>query len=512
MGLRAGRESRWGVVVAWGLVLAAGFLSPRFVPFDMDEFNAYHALGCAVYPLSRQYHVYREGCQEYRLRPPLVPVFLPLRSYVYVGSLPVVSFYPFWRLFRDPVAVRVQGALFFLVALHLLARLLGVGFLRALLAGLVFPLFAGAFLVDTGPVGLSLILLLGALLLIRASGEASDPVRRNARAAAAGFLCFLGVWIKLVFVWCLPALIVAIAARAYRGRAPRTEAPPHPSQAVGAFLAAWILPTAWLLSSVTAEGTPYYEILRQGRFSLEPEAVGSVAAGLAAYLSNGSSVVPRSMLWPPSGLDLLPALLSLGLLAVGLASPRRRDVLSWLAAALLTFGVTILSGRALAAHHLAFALAFLILALASALGPPGQNRIPAGAGALLVGLFWASLLWRAPGVLVDPRSNFAKDRLLAWVRESGLDRSTIQLHASWGTYYIAHLFGDPAQAVLFSRKFARDPGYLAQARELAQSQGRGILLITGEPERLEKDVVEGALGPPLATYRFDNWSAWEYLK
>ncbi|HXB56606.1 MAG TPA: hypothetical protein VN461_17690 [Vicinamibacteria bacterium] len=498
--------------MAWGLVLAAGFLSPRFVPFDMDEFNAYHALGCAVYPLSRQYHVYREGCQEYRLRPPLVPVFLPLRSYVYVGSLPVVSFYPFWRLFRDPVAVRVQGALFFLVALHLLARLLGVGFLRALLAGLVFPLFAGAFLVDTGPVGLSLILLLGALLLIRASGEASDPVRRNARAAAAGFLCFLGVWIKLVFVWCLPALIVAIAARAYRGRAPRTEAPPHPSQAVGAFLAAWILPTAWLLSSVTAEGTPYYEILRQGRFSLEPEAVGSVAAGLAAYLSNGSSVVPRSMLWPPSGLDLLPALLSLGLLAVGLASPRRRDVLSWLAAALLTFGVTILSGRALAAHHLAFALAFLILALASALGPPGQNRIPAGAGALLVGLFWASLLWRAPGVLVDPRSNFAKDRLLAWVRESGLDRSTIQLHASWGTYYIAHLFGDPAQAVLFSRKFARDPGYLAQARELAQSQGRGILLITGEPERLEKDVVEGALGPPLATYRFDNWSAWEYLK
>jgi hypothetical protein len=218
------------------------------------------------------------------------------------------------------------------------------------------------------------------------------------------------------------------------------------------------------------------------------------------------------MIWPPSGLDLLPVLLCLGLLAAGLASPRRGDVLSWLGAALLTFGVTILSGRAQAAHHLVFALVFLVLALASALGPPDQNRFPARAGALLVGVFWASLLWRAPGVRTDPRSNFAKDRLLAWVRESGLDRSTIQLHASWGTYYIAHLFGDPAQAVLFSRKFARDPAYLAQARELAQSQGRGILLITGEPERLERDVVEGALGPPLATHRFDNWWAGEYLK
>jgi hypothetical protein len=476
----------------------------------MDEFNAYHALGCAVYPLSRQYHVYREGCQEYQLRPPLVPVFLPLRSYIYVGSLPVVSFYPFWRVFRDPLAARVQGALFFLLSVHLVARLLGVGFLRALLAGLVFPLFAGAFLVDTGTVGLSLILLLGALLLIRAAGQASDAVRRNCLAAVAGFVCFLGVWIKLVFVWCLPALILAIAGRAYRWRTPRTEAPPRPWQAVGAFLAALVLPTAWLLSSVTVEGTPYYEVLRGGRFSLEPEAVGTVAASLAGYLSCGSSIVPRSMLWPPSGLDLLPAFLGLGLLASGLASSRRRDVLSWLGAALLTFGVTVLSGRALAAHHLVFALAFLVLALASALG--GENPIPARAGALLVGLFWASLLWRAPGVRIDPRSNFAKDHLLAWVREVGLDRSTVQLHASWGTYYIAHLFGDPAQAVLFSRKFARDPAYLAQARELAQSRGRGILLITGEPERLDKDVVEGALGPPLATHRFDNWWAWEYLK
>jgi len=29
------------------------------VPFDMDEFAAYHALGCAAYPLSRQLNIYR---------------------------------------------------------------------------------------------------------------------------------------------------------------------------------------------------------------------------------------------------------------------------------------------------------------------------------------------------------------------------------------------------------------------------------------------------------------------
>jgi hypothetical protein len=509
-GLRAGLASRGGVLLAWALVLTAGFLSPRVVPFDMDEFVAYHALGCAAFPLSRQYHVYREGCQEYGLKPPLLPSFLPLRSYAYIGSLPVLPFYPFWRALKDPLAARVQGALLFLVALHLLARLLGVGFFRALLAALVFPLFAAAFLVDTGPVGLCLVLLLAALVLIRASLEASRPAQGIGSAAAAGFCCFLGVWIKPVFAWGLPGLGVAAAFWAFRSS--RTRSLPRTAQALLAFLAAFLAPTAWLLLSVTVEGTPYYEVLRLGRFSLEPQAVGTVATGLAGYLGNGARVIPRSLFWPESRLDLLPAVLGAGLLARGLVSQRRGEVVSWLGAALLTFGVTVLSGRALAAHHLVFTLAFLVLALASALGAPGEARGWARGAASLVALFLASLLWRLPGVSVDPRSNFAKDRLLSFVRESGLDRRVVQLHASWGTYYIAHLFGDPSQAVLFSRKFARDPGYLAQARSLADKEGRAVLLITGEPERLDKDAIEGVLGPPLNTHRFDNWWAFEYLK
>src|SRR4029079_18305266 len=59
-------------------VLAAAWLSPRLVPFNMDEFSAYQPLGCHAYPLSGRYHLYREACHLYDLRLPFTDRFLPL--------------------------------------------------------------------------------------------------------------------------------------------------------------------------------------------------------------------------------------------------------------------------------------------------------------------------------------------------------------------------------------------------------------------------------------------------
>ncbi len=295
------------------LLLAAAFLSPRAIPYDMDEFAPFHALGCAAHPLSRQFQAFREGCQAYGLRPPLLPVALPLRSYLYIGSLPVLPFYPFWRILDDPVAVRVQGALFLLVALFLAARLLAVPLPTVALAAFVFPLFPGSFLVDTGPVGLSLVLLLSALILVRhAAGSGS---RSALAAGAAGFLCFLGVWTKPVFAWSLPAAVAYGVAQSV-GRPPRRSL-----KAALAFLASLALPSSLLLLSQTAEGARYYEVLSVGRFSLAPESLGTVAASLLAYLWNGSSLAPRSVFFPPSLIDRLPLALAGGILLAGLVQP-----------------------------------------------------------------------------------------------------------------------------------------------------------------------------------------------
>jgi hypothetical protein len=491
--------------------VAAG-LSPRAIPFDMDEFVAYHALGCRAYPLSRQLNIYRERCPDDELVPPLVSRPLPLRSYLYIGSLPVVPFYPFWRLVGEPVAVRVQGAAFLLVVVHLLSRLVGAPSATMLLAVLVFPIFPGAFLVDTGPVGISLVLLAAALLLVQGAAAADSPSRAWPRALAAGAVSFLGVWVKLNFVWMLPAVLLFWASRLRHGEGGR---PPLRAAAValGAFLAAFLIPSAWLMLARTPGGERYYDVVRLGGVSADPEAITSQAATLAAYFLDGSAVIPRVLAFPPQASDLLPCLLASLLTVWGVRRAPRGDAGLWVAAALLTFLVMLPSARAWAAHHFVLGLVFVVLALAASLRRLGVERPAFLRGvAIVVAAYWLSLFARWPTATVEPRDSFGKDHLLAFVRSSGLDRRSIQLHVSWGTYYIAHLFGAREQAVLFSRKFPEDAGMLAYARSAADARGRGVLVVTRHLDKLQTGAIGEVLGPPRAIHPFDNWWAVEYLR
>src|SRR6185503_8123138 len=155
----APRARRWRLVAPAAcalVVLGAAAFSPARVPFNMDEFAAYHPLGCRAFPRSGSLHAYREACGLYDLRPPGAREFLPLRSYRYIGSLPVAPYYPFWKLIPGPVSARVQGAVLFLLSLALTCRLLRVRWWAAALGALAFPVYAFAFVVDTGPSGLSI--------------------------------------------------------------------------------------------------------------------------------------------------------------------------------------------------------------------------------------------------------------------------------------------------------------------------------------------------------------------
>ena len=161
-------------------------------------------------------------------------------------------------------------------------------------------------------------------------------------------------------------------------------------------------------------------------------------------------------------------------------------------------------------HHFAFPLLLLVFALAVGLDAlPARGRLAAAA---VVAVFWATLGARLPSAVYPVDSSPDKDRLLAAVREKGLDRSTLQLHSSWGTSYTAQLFGDPERMVVYARRAVEDPARLREVAALARGVGRPILLFSSRRwDRLQTPEVEAVLGRPERTWQFGSWWAVEYV-
>jgi hypothetical protein len=498
-------------VVAGAALVALAALSPRVLPYNMDEFVHYHALGCATAPLGRDLPSFRDGCGLYDLRVPFTQTWLPLRSYYYIGSLPAAVFTPLWLVLGDPVAARVQGALFALGFVLLAARLLRVSPALVLLAALVFPVFTLAFVVDEGPVGLSAVLLLVALLAVRRSLEAGRSPGATAWAMVAGLAIFLGLWVKLIFAWWLPAVALFAVAEGRRRSGGIMAALRDLRLAIPTGALALLVPTLLLLGSLDVDGRPYGAVLLRGRLSAEPARLAAGAGRMLPYLADASLLAPRNVSLPSSALDWLPAVLSASILAAGLSrrGPRGREVARWLLLGLVTFGLAATSAFTRWPHHFAFPALFLILALALALDASGPwTRLVAVA---LVAVLWTSLALRWPSAEYPRDSSPGKDELLAFVRERGLDRDVFQVHASWGTYYIAQLFGHPRRVVVFVKGISDDPRQLQQVACLSRDRDRRLLLVSSRRwPRLQTAHVDAILGRPEQTWRFGDWWAVAY--
>jgi hypothetical protein len=496
-------------MLAAATLLVVAWLSPRAVPYNMDEFVHYQALACATLPQARDLPSFRDGCSLYDLRLPFTPAPLPLRSYLYVGSVPAVPFYPFWRAIGDPVAVRVQGAVFALVSLVLAGRLLGVRLGAVALAGLVFPLLLVTFVVDEGPVGISAVAFLGALVTLRRALRAEAPAARAAWGALAGLLLFAGLWAKLVFAWWLPAVVCFAASVAWPRRESISAAARRAAPALAAAALACLVPTAVLLASVDRDGRPYLDTaLHRGRIELRADRLGNEAGRLWTYAVDGARVAPRNLALPSWPVDAVPLLVAGALVAAALRR-RRLDVAGWAALALATFAFASASAYSQWPHHFFFPLLLLALGLAAALD--ALSRRGRAVVAVAVVLFWATLAARWPWATFPTDSSFAKDEMLRYVREERLDRDRLQVHASWGTYYIAQLFGDPARASVFLKALPDDARQLAEVRSLAAGRGRRVLLYSSRRwERIQTGIVDETLGPPVRTWRFGDWWAAEY--
>ena len=267
-----------------------------------------------------------------------------------------------------------------------------------------------------------------------------------------------------------------------------------------------------LLASTDVDGRPYAAAVRRGRISLAPVEVVERLARLVREAADPEEEAPRNVLLRRSPLDVVPALLAAAVLVAGTrrsASAGRGAIAFWAALAVLTLCLLSLSAYCQWPHHAFYGLLLLAMALALALDALGPRARAAVALGLV--LSWGGLAARWAVASYPGEAAPEKDALLRFVRESGLDRETLQVHTSWGTYYIAQLFGDPLRTVVYLRAVSRRPEALAEFRDLARERGRPLLLIGARRwERFQTPELAAVIGEPSRSWRFGEWWAAEY--
>jgi hypothetical protein len=331
-------------------------------------------------------------------------------------------------------------------------------------------------------------------------------------------VALVGIQMKPVFLWTAPALVLWLLwlwRERSGGAMPRWSALPlRPVMAAGVAL---LLPLGWLLLATDRDGHRFYQVASSGGLTLAPRAILNSAYWLGMLVTDSALFNKRVLSIPDNPLlDFVPC--AIALLLTGLACLRgtpaqRSRLLLFLAQAGVTFLVICTNGSAWAPHHLVFALLFLVMALAEAiaqLSTARSLRWPQAA-ALVCTLYWATLLMRLPQAYIHRDTDFAKDRMVSWMLANGLDRDTVQLHSDWGTYYLAHVFGDQRALVttqlLYWHPRSEQRRDLERIRALAQRLGRDVLLVCMEATGTRNDpLVRETLGEPVQVYRFDTWS------
>lgn len=474
-------------VAILGISLLVGFLYSH-LPLTMDSFAFYSNLARWYYPLNNLDPLTK--ALDLALFPdfilsmpssapgfvigiwdsiPFMDTYHPLRSYAYIGSLPSLVYFPFFLVWPSPHSVRFFGLIALAIQAVLICKMVRYDTLKCFLILLAFMPYAFQHIVDTGPTALPLVLIYLIVYMMGkwAGGLRDGRARGLLHPLAIGGLVFAGIWCKVSFAFCLPALALCVLHHAIEQR---------PCMAIPAVRRRFLLQCGIMLVAagvltgalLNATGRPpggkrYYQcfstVMRVGieegnyTYSLARQCA-FLSGALLNPLQSAHKIYRVAQTATPSGCLLWGALIAL--LAYGtvkLRALRRgtRFVLVNVTAFVLVLAAIVSFPAAGSMHHLILAYPFLALAIFSVLSKLRGDRVVAA----LLAIFVALNLWQYHGLSgMDYR---------AWDRSQGaghalvpnfeclketLDRHSDRyafVHADWGTYDIKALYGNRDQ-------------------------------------------------------------------
>lgn len=484
------------------LGLAVVVLFSHFAPYCMDEFLQYNEIIYGHYPNNRL-NSFNEAPDQYDLDLYGSGFVLPIRAYYYMGVVPSLYYYPLFRLWSDPMSARFLGVLFLLAQAMVLSRWFAVRLEFVFIGLLAFFPFMFLHLVETGMVGPQI---LGLVLLLL--GIQFWP-RRLGMKWPLGLACvaFMGIWVKLSFLWYAPALCVWLAYTIFENRRRIAEAQAWRRlmvQGLAGFAALILLSSLLFMARDANDPTvwPYWDQLfnstYSGSYSLSELLDSQVWRGMEIYPTLWNPLRATERIFTPAAVGPMATLFSLalygsvpmiwiGLVAFGRGheSPSFRRSVVLYGCFWLTLLVIFRTRESWSMHHTVMAYPFMIASFLAALKavrkisptrvPRHAMRLAGLAGIVLFvalnGYFFAVF----PRQKIDAENDPSRIALNARLKDHALATQYFYVVLDWGVYFYQALYGDRDQSVLYIDPMM--PEDVARLKELKAQTGRALMFI-----------------------------------
>lgn len=501
------------------LSLCVWYGSWKWVPINNDEAIHFQPIACTMFPFA-ELHKFREACGAKDLT--LWGIRLPLRSFHYAGATSGLFFLPLWWLINNEVAIRIWGALVWLLNSILLARIINVSWaISTSVVMLSVPVIVQS-VIDTGPTSFQFFTLQLSLYLFLKGIRTSKWPTACFLFTASGLSAFISAEQKFFVVYAMPlAVLLFTIGNNNSLHKPGGILRQVKRLAVGAVIFGLVAGSLLvsLLNAKVAGGGTYLNVIRQvgKRHSLADisswtESFLKLYTTYFMYPSNyahrnyGISFhndVPQFR-GEGSFVVLFPVLV---LITILLIVDRRCKclllVLCCLLASIASLFWTASSVGVWAGHHVLYSHILLFIGLTLGvreLLPKFHLTVVGIISCILFSQFYS--LWRIKSSSPEVHSDPTRSELFTLVDTPSFASRHLVVHLKWGTYFIDALFGPPSQAVTWIE------GPLpAELSAKASKAGRKLAFITLTD--LEWARIANARGlTRYATSSSGKWELW----
>lgn len=461
------------------------FIFSSYVPFNMDEFLSYHTLASHYYHLNKL-NTFREGANAYDLVP-FPNLYLPLRSFGYVGIVHDIIYYPLFKLWPSPYSARFLGLIMLIIQAYFINKIFKINILISFIFLLSCMPYVFQHLVDTGPVTFHLtsifcICYLAHRWVVHIKNGYSNSWRYP---LVIGLILFLGIWAKLAYFFILPAIIILIFYYIISSEISFKNQPMSKIliRDLSILFGIAAILSFILLFAQQPDGSRYFRVVTNEKginffkFNVWIEQVKQFATFFLNPLKSAHRVFIIKNSITLKGFFLCSVMIALiysGIWQLRLKKEKVSFIILNISLFFLTLLLMSVNSRVWAMHHIVLSFPFLILALFYIYSKLRNNRIVLFLISLAI-IINFNLYFDLGSLKYKDHDHPSKQKINTLVNKK-FSGQYVFIVIDWGMYYLKALYGEKKQCVLYMEPLVENEQIVQIKKILDKTQRKAVFI------------------------------------